>query len=318
MNTTDLVKKKRVYPDKQAFLEYCGKNGIFSHHDFGFHECWSADFVMAALPALAVLQKLDLARQHLQNLAKRQSRTGRIPDRYIGNHWAWFWKKVKNTNVGQSKKRANLFPPGNAEILFIIGLYEYARHAENPDFLARYEPALHKAIVFAEKKWFLESSGLVKNRTSPTPRLFDNLLLYHAYCLLGEKQKSYARKAEWLRDNINDYFWCGYYQTTIESKELDLLGNALAVLFGVAPHDLYESLSETLSEVEVKLDSPNLGFVILALKKIGGKAEVRAQELFRDWQAVAQQKGNLEYMAENALMWLCQNTLETNSTCCGI
>jgi len=310
MDTTDSIKEKGLYPDEKSFLEFCGKNGIFSHYEFGFHECWSADFVLAALPALLALQRFDLARQHLQNLARRQGRTGRMPEWYIGDYPAWFWKKMANTKVSQLKTKASLFPPGNTETLFIIGLHEYARLAEDLDFLAKYKTVLHKAVVFMEKKWFLEGSGLVKSRTSQTPKLLDNILLYRAYCLLGEGQKSYARKAEWLRDNINDRFWCGYYQTAIESKELDLLSSTLAVLFGVAPHDLYESLGEGLSEVEIKLDSPNLGFVILALKKIGGKAEIRAQELFHDWQTATQQKGGLAYMAENALMLFCQKTLE--------
>ncbi|MFA5358245.1 MAG: hypothetical protein WC310_00285 [Patescibacteria group bacterium] len=323
-----------------AILRRCiGKEGIWADSTRYQYQCWTRDFVLAVLEVLLQSQRDDLIRKHLHGIAFRQQPNGQIPILFLENEFCWLWEKIKrsikNRKVSFMLRRyftGHLWDltPGtrDSEIMFLVGMYEYAKQSGDNSLVAEHNVGLYRAQTYIEK--FLMENGLVvgcdwrdtmERELGDKPLLTNNSLMYRAYNLMGEKEK-----ADRLRANINSVLWDGQrYLDYPDSERFDPLGGALAVLYDVALPERYASIIEGFRSVDTDrgvtiqcrhnpmvaeeakvINRTNgvviwpfvLGFTVLALIKMGEKKLAKAQfdklvalDGFREWYDPATGKG---------------------------
>ncbi len=323
-----------------AILQRCiGTKGVWADPTRYRFQCWTRDFVIAIMPALIESGQKEIVKTHLNNLSKRQRSKGQIPILFLDQTRPFLFEKLKKS--WRDKKLAfmlgrflkgqlwNLTPgTRDSEILYIIGMHEYANRTGDGTLLAKYASRITRALAYIEKN--LIKDGLVLGcdwrdtmhlELGNKPLLTNNCLMYHAYRLMGERAK-----AEQLKKRINERFWTGNgYLDYPGSSRFDPLGGAFAILYDVAPKERYGSLAESFRSVDTAYGvtiqcrhNPTsqeekavveitdgvvvwpfvVGFSILALLKIGerGMAEDQFRKLsglkgFREWYDPATGKG---------------------------
>ncbi|MBI5003614.1 hypothetical protein HZC00_00790 [Candidatus Kaiserbacteria bacterium] len=323
-----------------AILKKCiGTKGVWADPSRYRYQCWTRDLAIAIAPTLLQMGKPGIVRTHLENLSKRQRPNGQIPILFLDRLAPFLADKVKRSirdrkisfMLGRFLQGQlwNLTPgTRDSEILYIVGMYEYARRTGDRTLQTQYDSVIRKALDHIETN--LMRDGLVIGcdwrdtmhlELGDRSLLTNNSLMYHAYWLMGEQAK-----ADQLRDRINNRFWSdGSYLDYPGSTRFDPLGGAFAILFDVAPKERYASLAasfrsvDTPSGVAIKCRhnpiSPEeaeviertdgvvvwpfvVGFSILALDKIGEREMAEEQlmkleklEGFREWYDPSTGKG---------------------------
>lgn len=323
-----------------AILQRCiGMKGVWADPTRYRFQCWTRDFVAAIMPVLLDSSDTRIVKTHLENLSVRQRFNGQIPilflDRvlpFLLNKAKRSWRDRKLSFMLQRFLAGQLWnlTPGtrDSEILYIIGMHEYANHTGDHTLLTKYAPQIQNALGYIERN--LMNDGLIfgcdwrdtmERELGDKSLLTNNSLMYHAYQLMGE-----IEKADQLRKQINERLWTGSsYVDYPDNTRFDPLGGAFAVLYDVAPRERYASLvasfrsvdtscgvtikcrhnpiSQEEGEVIERTDGIVVwpfvvGFSILALIKIGERvmAEDQFKKLlglngFREWYDPATGKG---------------------------
>jgi len=331
---------ERKTMEAYAILYRCiGTNGVWADPTRYQSQCWTRDLALASMPLLLDMGRKRVVRTHLKNLSKRQRPNGQIPILFLDEVWPFLFDKArKSLRSGRIsfmlgrflKGRLWNLTPGtrDSEILYIIGMYEYAVRTKDRAGLKRHARRIQKALYYIEGN--LMRDGLVigcdwrdtmHKELGNKPLLTNNSLLYHAYRLMEETEK-----AEQLRNRINERLWTGEaYLDYPGSTRFDPLGGAFAVLYDVALEERYASLLASFRSVDTPrgiaikcrhnpiskkekevIDRTDgvvvwpfvVGFTILALIKMGERAmaEEQFQKLlaldgFREWYDPATGKG---------------------------
>jgi hypothetical protein len=256
-----------------------------------------------------------IVRTHLKNLSERQRENGQIPILFLSDEVEWRKKKVatrgeKSFMVGRYDKGElwNLTPgTKDSEILYVIAMYEYAKSTGDLSLLSDYEEVVRRAMAYVESH-NLNDDGLAVGADwrdtmevflSDRALLSNNVLLAHAYSLMGEGANAHAQRNRvikhfWKNDALVDYLPGG--------ERPDPLGIALAVLYGVVPSTQYERVRELLQSVDTAhgvtikcIHNPYVeeergvfertggvvvwpfvvGFSVMALHKMGNKNDAR-------------------------------------------
>ncbi len=315
----------------RIFYKCFGHQGIWADPTRYRNTCWTRDFVMAVLPLLLQRREIDVAKRHLVTLSELQQPNGQIPILFLDNENDWV-KMKEAEEIANGKEPFMLgryragqlwnLTPGtrDSEIMYIIGMYEYAQATNDTEFLDINKERIARALGYIE--FNLMQDGLVlgadwrdtmHEELKDKPLLTNNCLLYRAYSLMGETQK-----AEDLRQRINEvHFRNGSCIDYPGSERFDPLGASFAVLYGVVKPTSYGRLAElfhsvdtpygltikcrhnphTLEEVGI-IDRTDgvlvwpfvVGFAILALQKMGYDkfaqeqfAKLLKMDGFREW-----------------------------------
>src|SRR3989344_105288 len=308
-----------------------GENGIYASTERYSGQYWMRDFAFAGLESLLTLERPDLAKTQLLAIAKRQKRSGKIPMVFNegGLNFSRLYKDISLTNWRRMLLKGWLFFKNvllrkgfdlrdisswcsDSEILFVISCLEYYKASNDSAFFAKIWPHIERAIIYVEKN--LMKDGLVYGsdwrdvmfHLADKALLSNNALIYRAYILLGE-----YGKAERLKDRINGLFWNdSYYIDCLGSKDFDVLGQSLAIIYGIVPAwrnvriaKKYRELDtkfgirannnipdKTVAENGLHLDTNQyaviwpfiVGYAILALLEMG--EQYLAESQFEKWQ----------------------------------
>lgn len=261
-----ILDETKIREAKSIVKSCIGDKGVWASPYRYKYQCWTRDFVIAAEDVLLGDNQPIPVKTHLSQLAMRQKSNGQIPIMYLDNIPRWLWIKIRNSirerrvsfllKAFLSKDGVASLSPWtrDSEILFVLGVLKYADKMKDREFLARLEPNIRLALEYVETT--LMKDGLVRGADWRDTRpdldnkcvLTNNCFLYQVYTLLGEHER-----AKRLKDDLNKKFWTGtYYRDYPGTDEWDTLGNALAILFGVAPLE-YASLIFKRAE---QLDTP--------------------------------------------------------------
>lgn len=246
-------------------LEQCfGEKGVWADPTRYKYQCWTRDFVFAVMPVLLALGQNDIVRTHLENISKRQRPDGKIPILFLDRVLPFLTDKIKRSissrKISFMLRRylagqiENLTPgTKDSEILYLVGMYEYAERTKDQSLLVKYSECVRKALAYIEVN--LMQSGLVIGcdwrdtmhvELGDKALLTNNCLMYRAYILMREEEK-----AEKLRLRINEWFWNGSsYIDYMGNDRFDPLGGAFAVLFNIAPEERYASLIDSFHSVD--------------------------------------------------------------------
>jgi glycogen debranching enzyme len=274
------------------------------------------------MPTLLELGEKELIRTHLENLSRRQRPNGQIPILFLDRIIPFLSDKIKRSlQDGKLSFMLRRFLAGqlwnltpgtrDSEILYIIGMQEYAFRTGDHGLALKYSSQVQNALDYIEGN-LMDYGGLVvgcdwrdtmHRELGDKPLLTNNSLMHHVYRLMGETEN-----AEQLRDEINEQLWADdHYLDYPGSTRFDPLGGAFAVLYDVAPQERYASLIASFKSVDTPYGvaikcrhnpiSPEekeviertdgtvvwpfvVGFSILALIKMGEKA-MAADQLFK-------------------------------------
>lgn len=249
-----------------AILEACiGKKGVWADPSRYRLQCWTRDFVIAAMPVLLAAGETAIVRTHLENLSKRQRSNGQIPilflDRILPFLYDKMGRSIRDRKLSFMLRRFlvgqlwNLTPgTRDSELLYLIGMYEYANHTGDRSLIdGEYFWQVRHALRYVEDK--LMHDGLIIGcdwrdtmhlQLGDKPLLANNALMYHAYQLDDSLHAAYR-----LRERINKRLWSGdAYLDYPGSTRFDPLGGAFAVLYDVAPKERWSSLIESFRSVD--------------------------------------------------------------------
>ena len=243
MNELKLEEAKKI-------VEGCiGKNGVWASSFRYKYQCWTRDFVIATEDLLLEWGKDDIVKKHIENLARHQYSDGRMPIMFLDNTVKWLaikiWNSISNRRISFllrgyfSKDGIGQLSPWtkDSEILFVLGIMKYVIKTNDQKLLSENKERISNALAYVEKN--LMKDGLVFGGDWRDTRpdlddkflLTNNCFLFQGYKLLGE-----ASKAEKLKRTINEKLWTGkYYRDYVGVDDFDTLGNALAILFEIAP-----------------------------------------------------------------------------------
>lgn len=325
-------KVREKIKEAETIIRKCiGKKGLWAGPARYRYTCWTRDFVLAGMDALFAISSNDVARIHLETLAQRQRSNGQIPILFVDSLLPWLWGKIVKTithlrlsfmfmrwfwgvtGMRKSVSVEMLTPwTKDSEILFCIGVLEYAKQIGNAAFRSRYQKNIDSALGYIEGG--LMKDGLVyggdwrdtMERLGEKAVLTNNALLYHLYILLGDSEKAVA-----LKTKINEEFWNGSFcRDWVGGNEFDALGQALAVLYDIVPPERYPGILKKFASIRkhygymtndvvpvptskaetVVIATTNQfsvlwpfvnGFILLALAKMGMCEE--AMNMFRAW-----------------------------------
>lgn len=249
--------------DAERVIQAClGRNGIWASPYRYAHQCWTRDFVLAAEPYLAMVGSQDIIDRHLGELIRRQRRNGRVPVLYLDDTLAWLRTKVATTIRHRRMSfmlrhylthgSIELFSPWtkDSEILLAIayGKRINCTLAEDPDAIVSLSvfPGM-RALEYVEAHR-MRVDGFTYGADWRDTRLdlgdkallTNNCLLAYAYELWESERRRYAER---LRDRIRRQFWTGtHYRDYLGVDHFDTLGNALAILHGIATPDQYDAI----------------------------------------------------------------------------
>lgn len=253
--------------EAKTIIDKCiGAHGVWASPYRYKYQCWTRDFVIATEDVLLNSGRSEVVKTHLEELAKRQKSNGQIPIMFLDNTICWLWIKVRNS-IRERRMSfllkaffghdgvASLSPwTRDSEVLFVLGIMKYVDKTGDQTFLSRHKEGIRKAFAYVET--VLMQDGLIRGVDWRDTRpdldgkflLTNNCLLYQAYLLSGE-----TRKAQKIKDEINKQFWAGtYYRDYPGTNEWDTLGNALSILFDIAPRERALLVFERAE----KLDTP--------------------------------------------------------------
>lgn len=251
----------------RKIIENCiGSKGVWASPVRYKYQCWTRDFAIAIEEALFYLGESEVVKIHLDQLAKRQYDDGRMPIMFLDKPLRWLafkaWNSIQNRRMSFllkqyfSKDGIGQFSPWtrDSEFLYVFAVLQYSNFAKDESFLARHRKHIHVALAYIEKSLMKEGLIFGGDWRDTRPDLTDkflltnNCFLYQTYRFLGEAKKADALKAE-----INKKFWTGsYYRDYIGVDNFDTLGNALAILFEVAPKEYWSPVIENAG----KMDTP--------------------------------------------------------------
>jgi hypothetical protein len=259
--------ENKKFEEAKKIVEGCiGKNGVWASSFRYKYQCWTRDFVIATEDLLLEWGREDIVKKHLQNLAGHQYQDGRMPIMFLDDTLRWLaiktWNSIRNRRVSFllkgyfSKDGVGQLSPWtkDSEILFALGVMKYVIKTDDRKFLDDHKERVGDALHYVEKN--LMKDGLVFGGDWRDTRpdlndkflLTNNCFLFHAYTLLGE-----VEKAGRLKKVIHEKYWTGsHYRDYLGVDDFDTLGNALAVLFDIAPRECF---SLVLAGAE-KLDTP--------------------------------------------------------------
>ncbi len=317
-----------------------GEKGVWADPSRYRWQCWTRDLALAIMPALIEIGQAGVVRKHLENLSLQQRQNGQIPILFLDRTLPFLFEKAASSlrqrrlsfMLGRYLRNElwNLTPgTKDSEILYVVGMHEYANRTGDRSLLERYGLNVELAVAYIENE-LMGADGLVRGcdwrdtmerQLGNTPLLTNNCLLFHAYDMMGAKGKAID-----LRDAINEHFWGGDSYLDYEGNDwFDPLGGALAVLYGVAQKRRHESLAASFRSV----DTPHgvaikcrhnptsdeeraviertqgvvvwpfvVGFSVIALANMGERAmaeeqfrKLSALEGFREWYDPATGKG---------------------------
>lgn len=241
-------------------IESCvGPKGVWASPNRYKYQCWTRDFAIATEEALFDLGKSEIARIHLDELAKRQYSDGRIPIMFLDKPLRWLAHKALNSIQNRrlsfllrqcfKKDGIGQLSPWtrDSEFLYVLGVIQYAELMKDRCIILEHEGHIKAALNYVES--VLMKDGLVFGGDWRDTRpdlndkflLTNNSFLYQAYKLLGDTKKADALKAV-----INGSFWTGsHYRDYIGVEDFDTLGNALSILFDVAPTERWDSIIQS-------------------------------------------------------------------------
>jgi glycogen debranching enzyme len=240
-------------------------NGIFASPDRYLYQCWTRDVALAVAPLLLDTGESDIVRTHLENISKLQRPNGQIPILFLSDEIAWRRKKVAER--GENSFMVSRYDDGelwnltpgtkDSEILYVIAMYEYANATGDDSLLKQYGGVIQKAIVYVEQNNLNEKGLTVGADWRDTMEVFlsdralltNNVLLAHAYDLMGEGEKATTQRAR-----VVEYFWRnGACVDYIPGGDWpDPLGIALAVLYDALPVGSKERVLELLRSVDTE------------------------------------------------------------------
>lgn len=248
--------RPKVLEARNLLARCIGAHGVWADPTRYRFQCWTRDLVIATMHALFSENRADVVKMHLDNLARRQRSNGQIPILFLDRHLPFLWDKVRRSIRG--KKMAfmlkrylagelwNLTPgTRDSEILWIIGMYEYAERTGDMTLRSKHGHRVIEAFWYVERH--LVRNGLIvgcdwrdtmERQLIDTPLLTNNCLLHRAYALTGQQGK-----ADVLRDRINREFWTGTgYRDFPGNDRFDPLGASFGVLYGIIPEEHYPAV----------------------------------------------------------------------------
>ncbi len=267
---------KKLKQAERIIRACIGPKGVWASPARYKYQCWTRDFVIATEEALLDSGEQEIVKIHLDELIKHQYIDGRIPIMFLDKPLRWLmlkiWHSIKSRRMSFllrqyfSKDGIGQLSPWtrDSEFLYALGVARYARLTHDNDFLTEHSPHIKAALGYVELS--LMKDGLIFGGDWRDTRpdlndkflLTNNCFLYQAYKLLGD-----TKKADTLRAIINERFWTGsYYRDYIGVDDFDTLGNALAILFDVAPQNYWASVIESAEVMDTphgyKLDKVTL------------------------------------------------------------
>ena len=242
-----------------------------------FREPWARDFGFASF-GLIELGEFQTTKEALEVFLINQQPSGQFPvkihstnilDRYLHS----LFKREQPINAPIKPKyitaHNTISLDGNA--LLVIAALNYADRSGDHDFAKVHWAALKQAIIWLEDH-ALEADGLLHQAPfadwadSIARRgrvLYTNILYWKALHDLAqfapiyghtEDQIYFAKKAQQLKDSINDHFWrddLGYYVTNQIFDNLSSSGNLLAVAWGFTTREQAHSILDKMQEFDM-------------------------------------------------------------------
>ncbi len=249
-------------------VKNCSKDGFYASSDVYKYEYWTRDLSFF-LPVLIKYGYKKEVENQILNIFKKQKSGGELPVFYVKEKFLWL-KSLFST--GRIKPRKNhlfgigfifssIFDTVDSTISGIISFYDYVKETNSITLKRKYDENIRKAYAYIEKR--IDDNFLVGNDWKDlmlelrNKKLIANqCLLYRAYLLSGMKEK-----AEKLKKYINTIFWNGeYYNSTTDSRDIDVFGNSLAVLFGIADEYEYNSIKGTILSASSQYGIRNIIF----------------------------------------------------------
>jgi hypothetical protein len=334
MNTSE-----KIAVAMEIIRKCIGRKGVWADPSRYRWQCWTRDLALAIMPALVEIGEAGAVRRHLENLTLQQRHNGQIPILFLDSSLPFLYEKIKKSVCDRRlsfmlkrylKNELWNLTPGtkDSEILYAIGMLEYANRTGDQSLLRRYGLNVEFAVGYIERE--LMRDGLVlgcdwrdtmERELGDKPLLTNNCLLFHAYDLMGKKVEAAV-----LRSKINDHFWDGESYLDYQGRSwFDPLGGSLAVLYGVAQKGRHESLrlgfdsvdtphgvaimcrhNPTSNEERMVIERTGgvvvwpfvVGFSVIALAMMGERdmaedqfRKLSALEGFREWYDPATGKG---------------------------
>lgn len=194
----------------------------------------------------------------------------------------------RNGQIIQDTGTGGAWPCSSDREIWTVAAWELYKVTGDSEWLAQVYPVAKKSLSVDMHTLYDPQTGLVKGESSfidwreqSYPRWMEPADIYDSRCL-GTNMVHYAAllsaaemaglsgdlefrqicldKAASLKDAINQYLWmddCGYYAQFIAGRKDDLLytksetlGQALAILYGVAEGERAERLSESMPVVD--------------------------------------------------------------------
>ncbi len=267
--------EKRRLADGQEKLVLCA--GLRN-----FREPWARDLGFAGF-GLVELNEFQAAREALEVFLINQRPSGQFPvkvhatsvlDRYL--HSLFKREQPGHTPIKPKYITAHNTISLDGNAILVIAILNYARRANDDQFISAHWPALRRAIAWLETHG-LEDDGLLHQAAfadwadSIARRgriLYTNVLYWKALHDLAEIAPIYGQpedrdylktRAQHLKKSINDHFWredLGYYVTNRIFDNLSSSGNLLAIAWNMTSSEQAHSILDKMNEFEMASPVP--------------------------------------------------------------
>lgn len=234
--------------------------GVCASLDRYQHQCWTRDFCLAIYPLLKGSHRAQVnVSEHFNQLCERQEASGKVPILYLSDERRFLRaridKSIRNGKMSFMLERYleneihNLTPhTRDAEALFVIAAGDYLQtRRPSTELREKLTHAITLALGYIEREL---KGGLIVGADWRDTRvdLDDKAVLTNA-CLLYQAFVTMNRteQARTVKDLIQSRFWNGTFFDDYEGcHSFDILGNALAVLYGIANETQRETIFETV------------------------------------------------------------------------
>lgn len=272
-----------------SILKSCfGVNGLWASGKDGRYQyqCWTRDPCLAIFAALILLKDSlenvnELIYRHFNGIIKHQRDDGKIPIIFLDDEDEFVRLKriqqEKNKKIPFMLRRylegeiTNLTPKTrDSEVLFIISANDFlsslsegekSKLSNFEEFETSLENAMKKAMQYIEEiatDVSPKKDGLIKGADwrdvrddlDDIPVLTNACFLYKCYKIMGNEEK-----AEEIKRTINEKYWnanIGHYNDHPESNSFGLLGNAVAVLYGIADVERINSVFDYAMKISTE------------------------------------------------------------------